>query len=52
MMLIFAGWLNRDEDRGRVHIEVTIWTGRPRPPDQACIDQRSNLDSILERKNA
>ena len=49
MMLIFAGWLIRNEDRGRVHIEVTDHLDPP--PDQACIDQRSNLDDLILERN-
>ena len=51
MMLIFAGWLIRNEDRGRVHIEVTDHLDGQPPPDQACIDQRSNLDDLILERN-
>ena len=50
MMLIFAGWLNRNEDRGRGHIEVNIWM-----VDHLTKHALTNAQiwySTLERKNA
>ena len=51
-MLIFAGWLIRNEDRGRVHIEVTIWMGDHLTKHASKTLTNAQIWDYVERKNA